>query len=379
MNTYGIHSIHGRAPAVATGIKLANPELNVWIITGDGDGLSIGGNHFIHLMRRNLDVNILLFNNEIYGLTKGQFSPTSQLGLKTKSSPFGVIDQPFNPLSLALGSGATFVSRTLDREPKNLREVLLEAQKHKGTSFVEIYQNCVIFNDGVFDEFTNEVLQDKNVFRVGTDGVLLGALAACEAASKVLEVGTGTGLISLMTAQRNPRAEILALDINEKAVELAGQNFSNSPFRDRLRAELFDFKNYISEEKFDLILSNPPYFEQMDSSQKDVLARQQVELNFEQLIQNSSALLAENGLFSVIIPKSSEAFFIEKCADFALKLRRRVILRGTPQAEAKRCVLEFSFCEEEPQEEELILEVSPRCYSDEYLQLTRDFHVFEKK
>jgi len=161
MNTYGVHSIHGRAPAVATGIKLANPELNVWIITGDGDGLSIGGNHFIHLMRRNLDVNILLFNNEIYGLTKGQFSPTSQLGLKTKSSPFGVIDQPFNPLSLALGSGATFVSRTLDREPKSLREVLLEAQKHKGTSFVEIYQNCVIFNDGVFDEFTNKATKEE--------------------------------------------------------------------------------------------------------------------------------------------------------------------------------------------------------------------------
>ena len=161
MNTYGIHSIHGRAPAVATGIKLANPELNVWVITGDGDGLSIGGNHFIHLMRRNLDVNILLFNNEIYGLTKGQFSPTSQLGLKTKSSPFGVIDQPFNPLSLALGSGATFVSRTLDREPKSLREVLLEAQKHKGTSFVEIYQNCVIFNDGVFDEFTNKATKEE--------------------------------------------------------------------------------------------------------------------------------------------------------------------------------------------------------------------------
>ena len=161
MNTYGIHSIHGRAPAVATGIKLANPELNVWIITGDGDGLSIGGNHFMHLMRRNLDVNILLFNNEIYGLTKGQFSPTSQLGLKTKSSPFGVIDQPFNPLSLALGSGATFVSRTLDREPKSLREVLLEAQKHKGTSFVEIYQNCVIFNDGVFDEFTNKATKEE--------------------------------------------------------------------------------------------------------------------------------------------------------------------------------------------------------------------------
>jgi len=228
-----------------------------------------------------------------------------------------------------------------------------------------------------FKQFS--ILQDKNVFRVGTDGVLLGALVSCEAASKVLEVGTGTGLISLMTAQRNPRAKILALDINEKAVELAGHNFSNSLFRDRLRVKLFDFKNYISEEKFDLILSNPPYFEQMDSSPKDVLARQQVELNFEQLIQNSSTLLAENGLFSVIIPKSSEAFFIEKCADFALKLRRRVILRGTPQAEAKRCVLEFSFCEGKSQEEELVLEVSPRCYSHEYLQLTRDFHVFEKK
>lgn len=162
MNTYGIHGIHGRAPAIATGVKLANPNLNVWIITGDGDGLSIGGNHFIHLIRRNLDVNVLLFNNEIYGLTKGQFSPTSHQGLKTKSSPFGVIDQPFNPLSLALGSGATFVSRTMDREPKNMRHVLLEAQKHKGTSFVEIYQNCIIFNDGVFDDFTNKNTKDEN-------------------------------------------------------------------------------------------------------------------------------------------------------------------------------------------------------------------------
>lgn len=165
MNTYGIHSIHGRAPAVATGIKLANPNLHVWLITGDGDGLSIGGNHFIHLMRRNLDVNVLLFNNEIYGLTKGQYSPTSNQGLKTKSSPFGSIDHPFNPLSLALGSGASFVSRTLDREPKNLRSVLLSAQNHRGTSFVEIYQNCVIFNDGVFDEFTNkETKEDKNIY-----------------------------------------------------------------------------------------------------------------------------------------------------------------------------------------------------------------------
>lgn len=167
MNTYGIHSIHGRAPAVATGLKLANPELNIWLITGDGDGLSIGGNHLIHVLRRNLDINILMFNNEIYGLTKGQFSPTSQVGLKTKSSPYGVVDYPFNPLTLALGAGATFVARALDREPKNLRDVLLEAQKHQGTSFVEIYQNCIIFNDGVFDEFTNkESKEDANLYLV---------------------------------------------------------------------------------------------------------------------------------------------------------------------------------------------------------------------
>lgn len=198
MNTYGMHSIHGRAPAIATGIKLANPELNVWIITGDGDGLSIGGNHFIHLLRRNLDVNILLFNNEIYGLTKGQFSPTSQQGLKTKSSPFGVIDQPFNPLSLALGSGATFVSRSIDREPKNLRDVLLEAQNHRGTSFVEIYQNCIIFNDGVFDEFTNKVTKDDaNLYlehgkplRFGKDlnkGIILDNLEA-----KIIDIDDDT-------------------------------------------------------------------------------------------------------------------------------------------------------------------------------------------
>lgn len=162
MNTYGMHSIHGRAPSVATGVKLANPNLNVWVITGDGDGLSIGGNHFIHLIRRNLDVNVLLFNNEIYGLTKGQFSPTSHQGLKTKSSPYGVVAQPFNPLALALGSGSTFISRAIDKEPKNLRNVLLEAQKHKGTSFVEIYQNCNIFNDGAFSAFTEKDLKEDN-------------------------------------------------------------------------------------------------------------------------------------------------------------------------------------------------------------------------
>ncbi len=156
MNTYGFHSIHGRAPALATGVKLARPDLSVWIVTGDGDGLSIGGNHLIHILRRNLDVNILLFNNEVYGLTKGQYSPTSRLGQITKSSPMGVVDQPFDTAALALGAGATFVARTIDVEQKHLQSVLHAAVEHKGTSFVEILQNCPIFNDGVFSEVTDD-------------------------------------------------------------------------------------------------------------------------------------------------------------------------------------------------------------------------------
>jgi len=156
MNTYGMHSIHGRAPAVATGLKMANPDLSIWVITGDGDGLSIGGNHLAHLLRRNVDVNVLLFNNEIYGLTKGQYSPTSEQGKYTKSSPLGSLDHPFNPLSFALGSDASFVARTLDRDPTHLREVLQAAEQHRGTSFVEVYQNCNVFNDGAFQIFTDK-------------------------------------------------------------------------------------------------------------------------------------------------------------------------------------------------------------------------------
>jgi 2-oxoglutarate ferredoxin oxidoreductase subunit beta len=154
MNTYGVHGIHGRAPALASGLKIARPDLSVWIVTGDGDGLSIGGNHLIHILRRNLDVNILLFNNEIYGLTKGQYSPTSRLGQITKSSPMGVIDNPFDTASIALGAGATFVARTIDVEQKHLQSVLQRAVQHKGTSFIEILQNCPIFNDGAFDPLT---------------------------------------------------------------------------------------------------------------------------------------------------------------------------------------------------------------------------------
>ena len=163
MNTYGIHGIHGRAPAIATGIKVNNPELSVWVATGDGDLLSIGGNHFIHACRRNIDIKILLFNNRIYGLTKGQYSPTSEKGKKTKSTPFGSIDFPFNPLSLAVGSGATFVARSLDRDPKHLKEMMKRAGEHKGTAFIEVYQNCNIFNDGAFETLTDKVTKADNV------------------------------------------------------------------------------------------------------------------------------------------------------------------------------------------------------------------------
>ena len=156
MNTYGMHSIHGRATAVASGLKAARPDLSVWIVTGDGDSLSIGGNHTIHLLRRNFNVNILLFNNQIYGLTKGQYSPTSEENKVTKSTPYGSIDHPFNPLALALGADATFVARTMDRDPKHLQAMLLRANQHKGSSFLEIYQNCNIFNDGAFEIFTEK-------------------------------------------------------------------------------------------------------------------------------------------------------------------------------------------------------------------------------
>ena len=158
MNTFGFHTIHGRAPAIATGAKLANPELDVWIITGDGDGFSIGGNHMLHVLRRNVDLQILLFNNEIYGLTKGQYSPTSKLGTRSPSSPEGSIDAPLSPCLVALGAGATFIGRSIDTEAKHLTEVVRRAHDHNGAGFVEILQNCPIYNDGVFDQVKDKKL-----------------------------------------------------------------------------------------------------------------------------------------------------------------------------------------------------------------------------
>lgn len=187
MNAYGFHSIHGRAPAVASGVKISNPDLSVWVITGDGDALSIGGNHFMHSLRRNMDINILLFNNRIYGLTKGQYSPTSEVGKITKASPFGSLDLPLNPPSLALGSGATFVARTIDRWQAHLADMMKRAYHHDGGSLIEIYQNCNIFNDGAFSEYTgsekfSNVIDLKHgepmLFENGKKGIKLEGFSA---------------------------------------------------------------------------------------------------------------------------------------------------------------------------------------------------------
>ena len=176
METYGFHTIHGRAPSIATGVKVANPHLDVWVVTGDGDSLSIGGNHFIHTLRRNVGLNILLFNNRIYGLTKGQYSPTSEQGKRTKSTPMGSVDYPMGPVNLALGACATFVARSVDVFSSHLEEIIIKAAAHEGTSLVEIYQNCNIFNDGAFDSFREKsVRADKTVNLEHGKPVLFGA------------------------------------------------------------------------------------------------------------------------------------------------------------------------------------------------------------
>ncbi len=188
MQTYGMHSIHGRAPAIATGLSASRPDLSVWVVTGDGDALSIGGNHLIHALRRNVNVKILLFNNQIYGLTKGQYSPTSPIGTKNKSTPMGSLDWPFNPVSIAIGAEATFVGRSIDTDKKHLTEVLRRAANHPGTAFVEIYQNCNVYNDGAFDavkeEKENQIrLEHGQPVRFGAEGekgVVLRPDGACE-------------------------------------------------------------------------------------------------------------------------------------------------------------------------------------------------------
>ena len=213
MNTYGFHSIHGRAPAIATGIKIARPELEVWVVTGDGDALSIGGNHLIHCCAATSGIKILLFNNRIYGLTKGQYSPTSEVGKKTKSTPYGSIDQPFHPLSLALGAEATFVARSVDVFQPHLKAVLKQAAAHQGTAFVEILQNCNIFNDGAWETITEKDARDENtialehgqplVFGKAKDkGIRMNGLAL-----EVVTLGNGVGESDLIVHdERDPES-----------------------------------------------------------------------------------------------------------------------------------------------------------------------------
>ncbi|WP_374440831.1 tRNA1(Val) (adenine(37)-N6)-methyltransferase [Epilithonimonas sp.] len=223
-----------------------------------------------------------------------------------------------------------------------------------------------------------DVQQSSEVFRVGTDAVLLGILSNVHQAKEILEVGTGTGIIALMLAQRNPEAKILAIDINTEAVKISQNNFSQSVFSPRLKSRLQDFKQSDTKEQFDLILSNPPYFE-VSSSEKDILARQRLELDFSDLIQKASELLSAEGLFSVIIPIESEKQFTQLCNESLLFLQRKVIIKGIETAEPKRVVLEYCFRKSEAIIENFVIEKSPRVYSDEYLELTKDFHVFNKK
>jgi len=222
-----------------------------------------------------------------------------------------------------------------------------------------------------------EIQQSANVFRVGTDGVLLGALADIESAENVLEVGTGTGLISLMLAQRNLNTNFLGIDINQEAVNLTKLNFQNSPFSLRLKNSYQDFKTFETDEKFDLIVSNPPYFEENPSG-KDILARQTVELNFKQLTSRSSKLLSENGIFSIIIPFEVGTYFIETAKENQLFLNRKVNIYGIENSKIKRLVLEFSQSEKALEESDFVIEKSPRKYSDQYLELTKEFHVFKE-
>lgn len=225
-----------------------------------------------------------------------------------------------------------------------------------------------------FQQFS--IQQSKDVFRVGTDGVLLGAMCTTNA-GKILEVGTGTGLISLMLAQRNLQSNILALDINKDAVELAHHNFKNSIFSERLKAELMDFKKFKSQEKFDIIVSNPPFFEE-NTSNKDVLARQKIELEFDDLIKKSSENLSEVGVFSVIIPSFCAAEFVDLALDYKLSLVRKINIFGIEGGALKRNILEFSLSQKPLEISDFVIEKSPRKYSDQYLELTKYFHVFGK-
>jgi 2-oxoglutarate/2-oxoacid ferredoxin oxidoreductase subunit beta len=224
MDTYGMHGIHGRAPALATGIATARPDLSVWVVTGDGDGLSIGGNHLIHALRRNVNLKILLFNNQIYGLTKGQYSPTSEEGKVTKSTPFGSVDHPFNPIAVALGAEGTFVARTIDNDRKHLADVLRQAAQHQGSSFVEIYQNCNVFNDGAFDLLRDKASGAQNQIRLED-----GEPIIFDGGDRCVSVGENGRLVITDTAS-TPQDRIVVHDVDGRpSLPFALAHLSHGP------------------------------------------------------------------------------------------------------------------------------------------------------
>lgn len=265
LNTYGYHTIHGRATAVASGVKTANPDLSVWVITGDGDSLSIGGNHFIHTIRRNIDMNIILFNNETYGLTKGQYSPTTKQGEVTKSTPYGSLDRPFSPAKLAFGASATFIARTLDTDAKHIQEIMLEAEEHRGTSFIEVLQNCVIFNDGCHAAYTDKksrhdhslILTHGQPMTFGKEldkGIILDNLTL-----KVVELGekyTQTDCLVHDKSNEVLASLLVAMDMNPQMPKLYGVIYAVADviYNDQVSAQITEVKAQKGDGDFNKLL-----------------------------------------------------------------------------------------------------------------------------
>jgi 2-oxoglutarate ferredoxin oxidoreductase subunit beta len=254
MNTYGFHTIHGRASAIASGVKCLNPNLSVWVATGDGDLLSIGGNHFIHLLRRNIDVNILLFNNRIYGLTKGQASPTSEHGKITKTTPYGSIEYPINPVSIALGMEGSFIARTMDRDPKHLQEMILRCFNHFGTTLLEVLQNCVIFNDGAYNLYTDKATRDDNVLYIEHGKPLIFG----KNKDKGIKLDGWKPIVIDINDGKNSINDVLVYDETSKDLAFIISSFSDNPLlpmplgvflaRSRNRYEV-EMENQIEEAK----------------------------------------------------------------------------------------------------------------------------------
>ena len=258
MSTYGFHGIHGRAPAIATGIKVARPELSVWVATGDGDLLSIGGNHFIHACRKNVNIKIVLFNNKIYGLTKGQYSPTSEKGKITKTTPYGSVDYPFNPISLALGSEASFVARALDRDAKHLQAMLKRAAEHRGTAFIEVFQNCVIYNDGTFDKFSDKVTKEDNRLMLEHEKpMLFGANK-----DKGIKLDGTKPIVININEEGNSINDVLIHD-----------EFDQSPLRSTLLAHLEDFPEMPTPFGVFRQILKPTYDSGIEEQIKDVVIK----------------------------------------------------------------------------------------------------------